>query len=123
MGGKYSTYNRGQQAPTKRREPHPIWRGVGFALMILTPILGWFGSLLLVQENIRQRWVPIPADLIWGGSDPLLLVKILVALVLMLLLFAFFQLVTFLLVRIFGGSRYGPYDAPQVAYRGKHHNR
>lgn len=123
MGGKYSTYSRDAQTKSNRREPHPIWRGIGFALLILTPILGWFGSILLVEENLRQRWFPIPADLIWSGSDPLLIVKIIVALILMFLLFIAFQLLTFLLIRIFGGTHYGPYDVPAVTYRGRRHKR
>lgn len=123
MGGKYSTYNRTAQTKNQRREPHPVWRGIGFALMILTPILGWFGSVMLVEENLRQRWFPIPADLIWSGSDPLFIVKIIVAVVLMFILFVVFQLITFLLIRIFGGTQYGPYDVPAVTYRGKRHTR
>lgn len=123
MGGKYSNYRREPQTKTNRYEPHPVWRGIGFALLILTPILGWFGSVLLVDENMRQRWFPIPADLLWSGSDPLLLVKIIVAIVLMFILMIVFQLITFVLVRIFGGSLMGPLDAPTVTYRGKRHNR
>lgn len=119
MGGKYSTYSQKQEPTTRKQETHPIWRGIGFAFMILIPILGWFGALYALD----QRWVPTPADLLVRWQDPMILIKVILALVIMFVLFAVFQMVAFILRRIFGAPRYGPYDVPNVTYRGKHHKR
>ncbi len=116
--GKYSDYKR--QPSLNEREAnsklHPIWQGVGFGLMILTPVLGCFGALALLDENARRGWVTIPADLLAPGNDPLLYVKIILTIALMLVIFTFFQLITYVLYRLFGPSRYGPLDVPPVAY-------
>lgn len=49
---KYRTYRREK---TVRREPHPIWRGIGCLLLIIMPLLAW-GISELVFPIIRQRW-------------------------------------------------------------------
>lgn len=122
MANKYSSYQR-PPGNNQERPVHPIWRGVGFGLMILTPILGYFGAMLLLQENARRGWIAIPRDLLVPMADPLLLVKAVLTLLVMFVIFAFFQLITFLVYRIFAPSRYGPTDVPPVSYRGRRRSR
>ncbi len=116
--GKYTDYKR--QPSLSERETstklHPIWQGVGFGLMILTPLLGYFGALALLEENSRRNWVTISADLLAPGKDPLLYAKIILTVALTLVIFTVFQLFTYVLYRLFGPSRYGPLDVPPVAY-------
>ena len=45
-------------------EYHPIWRGVGFAMMILIPIISYAASVLLFNLNLEKRWVALPVELI-----------------------------------------------------------
>lgn len=52
---KYRIYNHQRKKP-QRREPHPIWRGIGCLLMIIMPLLAWgIGELIL--QIAQQRWV------------------------------------------------------------------
>ncbi|MDX9849165.1 MAG: hypothetical protein RBT01_01535 [Anaerolineaceae bacterium] len=102
---------------------HPIWRGIGFALLILAPIMGYAASILLIDLNRVNKWMPVPRDLLIAGKDPYLLIKIIITLVVAFLIFLIFQLITFFLYKIAGPSRYGPQDVPRVAYRGKKYKR
>jgi hypothetical protein len=120
--GKHSPYTRYQATPRKK-EIHPIWRGVGFLLIVLTPIMAYAGALVLLDENVKQGWVRIPAELIASGTDPLLYAKIILTVVLVFLLYIVFSLVTFVLYRLFAPPRYGPYDVPPVHYRGRRYRR
>jgi hypothetical protein len=116
--GKYSTTQRSTRKMPER--VHPIWRGIGFAMMILIPIMSYAGMELLMQYNQQKQIFPIPMDLLnKSGGDSLLFVKIGVFLVLLLILYAMLLLFTFLINRLFAPSRYGPFDVPQVAYRHK----
>jgi hypothetical protein len=120
---KYSNYSRRQFIP-KTRQIHPIWRGIGFMLIILTPILAYAATLVLLDANRKQGWVALPSDIIIKGfSDPLILVKIILTIVLIILIGAVFSFITFLLYSIFAPPRYGPYDAPPVQYKGKPYKR
>lgn len=102
---------------------HPIWRGIGFALLILAPIMGYAASILLLDLNKVNKWIPVPRDLLISGSDPYLLIKIIITIVVAFLIFLIFQLITFFLYKVAGPSRYGPLDVPRVAYRGKKYKR
>jgi hypothetical protein len=102
---------------------HPIWRGIGFALLILAPIMGYAASILLLDLNKVNKWMPIPRDLLISGSDPYLLIKIIITVVVAFIIFLIFQLFTFFLYKVAGPSRYGPMDVPRVAYRGKKYKR
>lgn len=53
---KYRSYQ--QQKPVRRREPHPIWRGIGCLILLLMPLLAWGLGELLLQIAIRQGWLP-----------------------------------------------------------------
>ncbi len=117
--GKYSSRMTQESLRDRDHKVHPVWRGVGFALALLTPVIAIFGSIVLVDANAKNGWVAIPSDLIFrGGSDPLLYVKIIVGIVIFLLVTVLFQLVTFILYGAMGPSRYGPLDVPPVAYKG-----
>lgn len=120
---KYSQYSR-DKGP-KTREIHPIWRGVGCILMVLTPILSYATATLLLQQNRIHGWVAIPPELLIKqfAFDPLIAVRIVLTLVLIVLIGAFFTMVTFVLYSAFGPSRYGPFDVPPVTYRGKRYRR
>lgn len=102
---------------------HPIWRGIGFALLVFAPIMGYISSIILLDMNKEYKWMPIPKDLLISGSDPYILIKIIITIVIAFLIFLLFQLITFFLYRVAGPSRYGQLDVPRVAYRGKKYKR
>ena len=116
--GKYSGRMVQEPLRDRNRQAHPIWRGVGFVLLILTTVIAVFGAIALVEANATQGWVQIPKDLIAKGvGDPNLYVKIIVGLVIFVVVNAFFRLITFILYSVFGPSRYGPLDVPPIAYK------
>jgi hypothetical protein len=120
--GKYQSYMR--QPERKKEAPiHPVWRGIGFILMIMIPIMSYAGTLVLLDANRQQGWISIPPNLLAPGPEPLLYVKIIVTVFLMILLFGIFSLLTFIIYRIFAPPRYGPFDAPPVRYRGGRYKR
>jgi hypothetical protein len=122
--GKYTSRVRQEPLRDRDRQAHPIWRGVGFALMLLTPIIAIFGSIVLVNANTERGWFAIPSDLIYrGGGDPLLIVKVIVGIAIFLVVTVLFQLITFILYGALGPKRYGPLDVPPVSYKGPRKNR
>jgi len=114
--GKYSSYVRDLTREEKRRkEVHPVWRGIGFILMVVLPILSYFFMDWLLKANITNGWFPMPTDILspWG-PDPLIFVKILIMVIFIIAALAVLMLIYFLINLIFGPPRYGPHDAPPV---------
>jgi hypothetical protein len=110
MGSKYREY--ASTRKTSDREYtriHPVWRGVGFALMVLIPIISWALQSVVIDRNL----IPIPGDLIAGPGqflysiypDPLINFRLMIFVAAMLLLFALFTFFTFLLNSMFGVTR------------------
>jgi hypothetical protein len=124
MMGKYGSYQSRAPQP-KAREPHPIWRGIGFVQLILTPILGFASALVLIDANSSKGWVRITKDMLAPASlgDRLLYIKIGLTLLMMLIIYGILQLIVFVLYRFLGPPRYGPLDIPPVAYKGKVYKR
>lgn len=121
--GRHSSYHVDQPS-SSQKEIHPIWRGIGFAMMLLIPFLSYVAAIAILDENIKQRWFPIPSDLLirWG-NDPMLVIKIILTVLIAFALYLVFMLVTFMLNKIIAPPRYGPLDAPQASYRGKKRSR
>ena len=57
-------YDNQQKKTLNRMEIHPVWRGIGFVLLIITPVIGYFCSVFLLDENVKNGWVKIPKDII-----------------------------------------------------------
>lgn len=121
-----SKYNTSQFRPPEEKiqnKIHPIWRGVGFAFLVLIPLISYAATEVLVQQNQKLGFFPWPydivakpGDLIYNG-DPLLYFKILITIAFMLVLFAIFSLITFMVNSAFGAPRYGPLDVPPINAR------
>jgi hypothetical protein len=119
---KYSWVSRKSNSSTKVGI-HPIWRGVGFILLTVTPIAAFFLTAYILAENASRHWFVIPRDLVAPGADPYLYVKIGGTVTVVFLVYILFMLITFMLYKLLGPSRLGPMDVPQVAYRGKENRR
>lgn len=125
--GKHNNYTSTSDRQTRKAEIHPVWRGIGFIFMILIPIMSYVATIVLIQENNKQGWIPFPYDLIATEShilfrifqDPQIHIKLIVMVAVMFVLYSVFAFFTFLVNSAFGVSRYGPYDLPPVA-RPKH---
>ncbi len=115
---KHGYYSRPISLAPSKKEPHPVWRVIGLVFIIVLPIISIFASLVLVQQNLAHNWFAFPADLILpDAKDPLIIVKILYAVIILLALAAFALLVTFMVYKFFGPSRYGPYDVPSQSFK------
>lgn len=113
---KYTNYSTSRRPTRKEREHiHPIWRGVGFLFMVLAPVMGYFGSLLLIDANKTNKWIIIPNDLLASGSDPMLYVKIGLTILLAFIIFFILQFIGMLVFQIAGPERYGPLDVPPIS--------
>ena len=99
----------------KRGEIHPIWRGIGCVFMILIPILAYAASVTLVRENIKQKWVELPSELLGSITLPTLgkiyYADVVVALAMIFIIFAIFTVAYAIVYRLVGPSFYGPLDA------------
>lgn len=112
---KYTQYSSSRRPTRKEREQvHPVWRGVGFLFMVLAPVMGYFGALLLIDANKTKGWISIPNDFLASGSDPLLYVKIGLTILLASLIFFILQFIGIVIYQIVGPDRYGPMDVPPI---------
>ena len=114
---KYN-YQKNKPPSIKDMEIHPVWRGIGFVLLIITPIIAYFGSVFLIEQNAKFNWIKIPADMIAKNfTDPYLYIKIFLTIVFIILIYSLYTFITFLSFSLFGPSRYGIYDVPNVSYK------
>jgi hypothetical protein len=120
--GKYEAYQ-SRRKPMPKREIHPIWRGIGFVMIILIPFMSYIGTLIILEENAKRGWFGIPADLISPYVEPLLYVKIMLTVTLLFIFYSIFLFITALMNRILAPPRYTVYDAPPQAFRGKKKSR
>ena len=117
---KYNQYSPRSRAPERPWKVHPIWRGIGCVMMILIPLISYAGAVWLVQENLKEGWMPVPAEfarpisLPFLGSTPYLLAYLLVTVVLSLIGFGVFTALYSLIYSLVGPSQYGPLDSPPM---------
>ncbi len=124
MPNKYAGHHEVADTRTLKPDVHPIWRGIGFGLVIITPIMAYYAAMLVLQYNAQNRWVSIPKELIMKNvSDPLILVKAILVVVFIFILAAIFSAITFFLYSMIVPTKYGPLDVPNVKYRGKNYKR
>jgi hypothetical protein len=108
----YSSSNTERLTPRKK-EIHPVWRGVGFVLIIAIPVVSIFTAIALVNANKEQHWIKVPGELLLNFTDPYIIVKAILAFI---ILFMILTLITFIANRFWGPPRYGPYDVPVESF-------
>lgn len=111
---KFSNYHTAEPPKKDPNDVHPIWRGVGFIFLILAPVMGYFGSLVLLDANKANKWLDIPTNFLAAGSDPLLYVKIGLTILLALVVFVILQFIGLIIFQLVGPSRYGPLDVEPI---------
>jgi len=100
------------QDPNKQ-PMHPIWRGIGCVLLIVIPFISYVAADYIITNARLFKWVVIPPEMIiYNFSEPLILVKLLYAAILVCILYLILTAITFLINRFAGAKRYGPYDVP-----------
>ena len=137
---KYRTYER-KAAPT-RKEPHPIWRGIGCLIMLIVPALSLGVSSILVQLA-PSFGIQLPPGLLGRPLMPEILFQVpgligilnwihgrnnLYAIlvgtfIVTLLLAGVLALAYAIIYRIVGPPRYSDFDAPPQSVKVKRYKR
>ena len=123
MGSKYRGYQT-KQGPSEKelQRVHPVWRGVGFALLILMPVIAWAAADVLINSGL----MPLPRDLFASSSDfiygiipdRLIYIRLALFAAILLVLYGLLTFVTFLMNRMFGiNRRNDPFYVPPVPER------
>jgi hypothetical protein len=140
--GKYDYFKRAQEDDNSKKEVHPVWRGIGCLLNILTPIISGAAAMVVVEYGKSQGW-PFLSQL--GGyfrfSDVfyrIAFVKVVAnyissipdfkALALFFVVFvmvfsSIFAIINAVLYRTFGPPRYSRLDAPAPRVKTKRYTR
>lgn len=140
MPSKYTTVQK--KEIVRPYKIHPVWRGIGFLMMVLVPVMSWAGAMLLVELGFKQGWafmweltgtVSLP-DIFylipgirniasWISSIQNLRAIMLFFLGLMLVFSGIMSLLYAMIYQIVGPPRYTPLDAPASKTRVKRYTR
>jgi hypothetical protein len=129
MGFSAQQYRR--QRDQRPWKIHPVWRGIGCALLLLVPIMSWFATSIFLESNRKivlpwelTRVVAIPFTHIAEIDQVILPINsyfnatgFVFGQVFFTIIFSFigFGVIAFLyaiLYRVAGPPRYGPFDVP-----------
>ncbi len=124
MGSKYREYSSKHTISREERDRiHPIWRGIGFGMIVLIPIVSYAAAIVVLQQNDIHHWFPIPWDLLMRPGDFLynyipdgmLYIKLLLIAAFIFVFYSIFTFVAVLVNRTFGvADRMDPYYVPPV---------
>ncbi len=106
---------RSQLPPKPSKLPvHPIWRGIGCILLAVLPIASYFISSLLIDNKDKYSWLVIPEDILLRNypKDPMIVVRLLYAVIILVGMIAVLSLSMSLVMRFFAPSKYDPVDIP-----------
>jgi len=137
---KYRSYEK-QQSP-RRKDPHPVWRGIGCISMLVIPALSYGVSTILVNMA-PSMGVYFPPELVGRPVMPELLFKVpgligllnwiqrqnnlyailLITFVVTVLLAGVIALIYAFAYRIVGPPRYSGYDTPPINTKVKKYKR
>jgi hypothetical protein len=110
---RYSRYETNQKEKPIKQEIHPIWRGIGCILIVVNPVISYVAADFFVTNRLIYSWLIIPEEMIVKSlPDPLLLVKIFYTAIFCIILYLVLTVITFVINKIFGKSKYGPFDIP-----------
>jgi hypothetical protein len=99
-------------------------------MLIIGPIIAFAGAHLLLEMNREQGWYPVPRELAATFTVPGIdftinhfFADLVLAVILLLIGFAFIMVIYAILYSILGPPRYGPLDSPPVRGKGKYYRR
>jgi hypothetical protein len=134
-------YNKFEQQGKPKKEQNPIWRGIGCILIVITPMITYGLTLILIPVLLKTGMVPqeilknlhFPA---WvskviilkdiaaflSGIDNLWL-GMLVFLIILILLTGIVSMIYTAILQTIGPPRYGPTDAPPSKFKARKYTR
>ncbi|MCL4561153.1 MAG: hypothetical protein M1281_11115 [Chloroflexi bacterium] len=80
--------------------------------MVVVPVASYFVMQEILAQNAIQHWFQVPPEILSPWGDPLIFVKIFIALVAVVVIYAILLLVAFTYDKLFGPPHYGPTDSP-----------
>ena len=109
----------------RSRKPHPIWRGIGFMMLVIGPIVAFALSDLLVQYA-RTRKIAMPLELqtdpinipIYGPVTDLYAVLVLAGAI-TLIIFALFAIINAAVYQASGKSTYQAFESEPKRFKKK----
>ncbi len=138
--GKYQSFQRHQDLP--RNEVHPIWRGIGCLIIIITPLISWAAAQVLLGIAKTQKWpflyelsdyirfpeyvYQIPVILVaanYISSIPYLKALLVFFFLVLILLSGIFAFLNAVFYRLIGPPRYTSIDAPAPRVKTKRYSR
>ncbi len=138
---KFNSYQVHKELPA-RREVHPVWRGIGCLIMIISPIISWAAANLLLEVGKIHKWpfmyelggylrlpeifYQIPGVLVVANyiSSIVYLKALLLFFLLTLIAFSgVFAVLNAILYRAFGPPRYTRLDEPAPRVKTKRYTR
>jgi hypothetical protein len=124
MGSKYGSYKfEREQSREEQRKVHPVWRAIGFVLMILVPIMSAASVNVILKLNEQYGWFPLTADMMVPPEhllykiypDPMLYIYIVIFLICLLFFSSVFSLIVFAMNSSFGVTdKKDPFYVPPV---------
>jgi hypothetical protein len=111
---KFSRFDTTVQPKKKPWKIHPVWQGIGCLMVVLIPLMSYAGSVILVDANVENKWLPIPQELIGPPGRPLLYSQLGVTVLLSMFGFMILVVAYSILYRYVGPPKYGPTDAPPI---------
>jgi hypothetical protein len=137
---KYQSYQKPKDLP--RNEVHPVWRGIGCLMMVITPIISWAAAMLLLELGRSQKWpflyelrdfvrfpdlfYKIPGILVvanYLSSIPYFKALLIFFFLVLMLLSGVFAVLNAMLYRMIGPPRYTAIDAPAPRVKTKRYTR
>jgi len=85
---KYQNYQKRDTGPKEKPYLHPIWRGVGFVMMVIIPVVSIAAGQYIFEQNKIEHWFGIPSWLVirFFKFDPFILAKAVLILFLMVII-------------------------------------
>lgn len=137
---KYRSYQKPKELP--RNEVHPVWRGIGCIIILITPIISWAAAQVLLELGKTQKWpflyelsgfvrfpdyvYKIPGILVLANylsSIPYLKALAIFFILLLITFSGIFAVLNAMLYRLVGPPRYTELDAPAPRVKVKRYTR
>lgn len=142
MPSKYENFNNKHKELQVNREVHPVWRGIGFLLFLIIPVVSWIAATILLDLGRQQGWAFLSelSDPIkfsdWAYKFPIIMnlanfitnfpnlkALLLFFFMVLILLSGIFSVLNAVLYRMFGPPRYTNLDAPAPRVKTKRYTR
>ncbi|MCX6082462.1 MAG: hypothetical protein NTW32_23290 [Chloroflexi bacterium] len=138
--GKYNYFQKEKEP--KNKGIHPVWRGIGCLIMVITPIISGAASMVLLDFGRSQKWpflyqlsgsvrfpdifyqIPMVSDVTnYISNTPNFTALFLFFVVFVLFFSSVFAFINAVLYRMFGPPRYSALDAPAPKVKIKRYTR